>query len=226
VIIYLGLITAAGVTVVGQLQSLIDFVVGWVTNLPALAQQMSTQVYQFGPWRFSMEQFDLEALSQQLLSYVQPLLGRMGGLISTFATSAAATLGWSFFVLIISYFLLADAGQFPGQLMRVDIPGYDYDLKRLVNELRKIWNYLRGQLIVILLVMIAYTVLLLILGCALLLVLPSWQAWPASCLCGSTGHRLVTFLVALFQGQLLRIAAVPVRNPGCGIIFRPRPDLR
>lgn len=203
VVIYLGLITATGLTVVQQLQSLIDFVVGWVTNLPALAERLSTQAYQFGPWRFSMEQFDLKALSQELLSIVQPLLGRMGGLISTFATSAAATLGWSFFVLLISYFLLADAGQFPGQLMRVDIPGYDYDLGRLGNELRKIWNaYLRGQVIVILLVMMAYTVLLLILGVRFALGIAIMAGLARFVpYVGPLTTAVVTFLVALFQGH-------------------------
>jgi predicted PurR-regulated permease PerM len=203
VIIYLGLITATGLTVVQQLLSLIDFVRGWVTDLPSLAERLSTQVYQFGPWQFSLAQFDLKTLSQQLLSIVQPLLGRMGSLISTFATSAAATLGWSFFVLLISYFLLADAGQFPGQLLHIDIPGYDYDLRRLGNELRKIWNaYLRGQLIVILLVMIAYSILLVVLGMrfavgiAILAGLARFVPYV-----GPLTTAVVTFLVALFQGH-------------------------
>jgi predicted PurR-regulated permease PerM len=203
VVIYLSLITATGVTVVQQLTSLIDFVGGWITDLPSLAERLSTQVYQFGPWKFSLAQFDLKTLTQQLLSIVQPLLGRMGSLISTFATSAAATLGWSFFVLLVSYFLLADAGQFPGQLLHMEIPGYDYDLRRLGNELRKIWNaYLRGQLIVILLVMIAYSVLLLVLGTrfavgiAILAGLARFVPYV-----GPLTTTVVTFLVALFQGH-------------------------
>ena len=203
VVIYLGLITATGLTVVQQLLSLIDFVRGWVTDLPSLAERLSTQVYQFGPWQFSLAQFDLKTLSQQLLSIVQPLLGRMGSLISTFATSAAATLGWSFFVLLVSYFLLADAGQFPGQLLHVEIPGYDYDLRRLGTELRKIWNaYLRGQLFVILLVMIAYSILLVILGMrfaigiAILAGLARFVPYV-----GPLTTAVITFLVALFQGH-------------------------
>jgi predicted PurR-regulated permease PerM len=150
-----------------------------------------------------MAQFDLETASRQLLSIVQPLLGRMGSLISSFATSAAATLGWSFFVLLISYFLLADAGQFPGQLVHIEIPGYDYDVRRLGNELRKIWNaYLRGQLLVILLVMIAYSILLVILGMrfavgiAIMAGLARFVPYV-----GPLSTAVVTFLVALFQGH-------------------------
>jgi predicted PurR-regulated permease PerM len=84
--------------------------------------------------------------------------------ITSFAGSAMVTLGWALFVMIISYFLLADAGAFSGQLVRVDIPGYEEDLRRLGNELRDIWNaFLRGQLLVIVLVIISYTILLSIL---------------------------------------------------------------
>ncbi|HEY5670611.1 MAG TPA: AI-2E family transporter [Anaerolineales bacterium] len=203
VVIYLGLITLTGFTVVQQLQSLIDFVRRAVTDLPSLAERLSTQVYQFGPWQFSTGQLDLEALSRELLSTLQPLLGRMGSLISTFATSAAATLGWSFFVLIIAYFLLADTGQFPNQLLHIGIPGYDDDISHLGIELRKIWNaYLRGQLIVILLVMISYSILLVILGMrfafgiAILAGLARFVPYV-----GPLTTTVVTFLVALFQGE-------------------------
>jgi len=202
VVIYLGLITLTGFTVVQQLQSLIEFVGRAVTDLPTLAERLSTQVYQFGPWQFSTGQLDLEALSRELLSSLQPLLGRMGSLISTFATSAAATLGWSFFVLIIAYFLVADAGKFPDQLVHIGIPGYDDDIRRLGIELRKIWNaYLRGQLIVILLVMISYSILLVILGMrfaigiAILAGLARFVPYV-----GPLTTTVVTFLVALFQG--------------------------
>lgn len=42
VVIYLGLITLTGFTVVQQLQSLIDFVRRAVTDLPSLAERLST----------------------------------------------------------------------------------------------------------------------------------------------------------------------------------------
>jgi len=203
VVIYLGVITLTGLTVVQQLQSLINFIRTAVTDLPALAENLSTQVYQFGPFQFSLAQFDLEALSQQLISFVQPLLGRMGSLISSFAASAASVLGWSFFVLLIAYFILADAGRFPDQLVRIEIPGYDADIRRLGLELRKIWNaYLRGQLIIILLVIVAYTILMLILGVhfAIGIAIMSGLARFVPYV-GPLTTAVVTFLVALFQGD-------------------------
>lgn len=201
IILYLGLITAAGVTIVQQLQSLYTFVNKRVTELPDLAKTLSTQVYQFGPFQFSLAQFDLEALFRQLLASLQPLLGRMGTLLSGLATSVAVTLGWSFFVLIISYFILADANRLSGQVISIDIPGYEYDIRRLSLELRKIWNaYLRGQLIIILLVILAYSILMFILGIrfavgiAILAGLARFVPYV-----GPLITAIITFLVALFQ---------------------------
>jgi predicted PurR-regulated permease PerM len=165
VVIFGGLIAVAGLTIIQQIQSLIIFVRQLITDLPSILADLSTQVYQIGPFQFSMEQYDLQAIANQVLSVVQPILGRMGGLISTFATSAISTFLWSLFVLVIAYFLLVDAGKVPSQLTKVEFPGYDADLRRLGLELRKIWNaYLRGQLTIILMVIVVYSVMLSAFG--------------------------------------------------------------
>ena len=165
VVIFGGVMAVAGLTIIQQIQSLIIFVRQLITDLPAILADLSTQVYQIGPFQLTMAQYDLPALANQVLSVVQPILGRMGGLISTFATSAISTLLWSLFVLVIAYFLLVDAGKVPSQLVKVEFPGYDADLRRLGLELRKIWNaYLRGQLIVILMVVFVYSIMLSALG--------------------------------------------------------------
>jgi predicted PurR-regulated permease PerM len=160
-----GFFTASGVAVVQQIQNLIDAVREFINDLPGLIAVLSTQTYAFGPFHFDLSQFDLPSLADQLLANVQPLLGRIGALVGTFAASAATTLVWAGFVLIISYFLLVDASRVPEDLIYIEIPGYDADVRRLGRELRRIWNaFLRGQLTVIVLVIICYTVLLTVLG--------------------------------------------------------------
>ncbi|MCI0520931.1 MAG: AI-2E family transporter [Chloroflexi bacterium] len=200
-VVFLSLITVSGLTIAQQIQSLYNFVKEQLNDLPALATQLSTQVYILGPFEFNFGQFDLPTLSRQLLSAVQPMLGRMGGLISSFAASAAVTVGWSLFVLVVSYFLLADAGRLSNNPVQVDLPGYTYDIQRLGGELRKIWNsYLRGQLIVILLVILCYIVLMLILGMrfaigiAILAGLARFVPYV-----GPMTTTTITALVALFQ---------------------------
>lgn len=165
VVIFGGLLAVAGLTIIQQIQSLYDFVLQLITDLPSILADLSTEVYQIGPYQFSLAHYDVQALANQVLSVVQPILGRMGGLISTFATSAISTVLWSLFVLVIAYFLLVDAGKVPSNLVKIETPGYDDDLRRLGVELRKIWNaYLRGQLIIILMVIFVYSIMLSAFG--------------------------------------------------------------
>ena len=160
-----GLLTWGGVGLVSQVQSLIKSVQGIVSNLPGYVEQFSKQVIVVGPFRFDMSTYDLNALSQQLLSYVQPLLGQTGTLVGSLASSAASIFGWTFFVLIVSYFIMIESSGLRRDLFKVDIPGYTADIERLSKELSHIWNaFLRGQIIVFLLATVIYSILLPILG--------------------------------------------------------------
>ncbi|MGB9673111.1 MAG: AI-2E family transporter [Anaerolineales bacterium] len=164
-VILVGSFTLTGLAVVQQLQSLVGFIQNNVKNLPDIVTQLSQRSYDFGPFHFSLANYDLGTLTNQILSAVQPILGKAGSLISSIATSAAVTIGWSLFVLVISYFLLADAGRVSGELVHIEVPGYQSDFQRLSKELRNIWNaFLRGQLLIIGMVMLVYSVLMAILG--------------------------------------------------------------
>jgi len=93
------------------------------------------------------------------------VVGRTGELISAIASSAAQFLGWALFVLLISYFVLAESGGLRGRIVWFDVPGYTDDIRRLGLELNRIWNaFLRGQFIVFFLTAIAYIILLSLLG--------------------------------------------------------------
>jgi predicted PurR-regulated permease PerM len=162
-----GLLSITGLAVVQQLQSLVVVVQRFVVNLPDLVEDIPIQVYRIGPFEFDLSQFlDLGALSEQILSVLQPTLGRAGNLIGSLATSAAITVGWSLFIILVAYFLLADAGRgFPKALFSIDIPGYQYDITRMVRELGRIWNaFLRGQLVIFTLTVIIAAMLMTALG--------------------------------------------------------------
>jgi predicted PurR-regulated permease PerM len=67
--------------------------------------------------------------------------------------------------LIISYFILADTGKVPNILNYIDIPGYSQDIQKMSKALGRSWNaFLRGQLTIVILVIISYSILLSILG--------------------------------------------------------------
>ena len=164
-IILISLVTLGGVGLVQQVQSLIRVVQDIFANLPTYVEDLSGRVFQIGPFRLDMRTIDLNALSQQLLSFVQPLLGRTGTLVGTLASGAAEALGWTFFVLLVSYFLMAESRGLQGNLITVDVPGYSGDLRMLGNKLSRIWNaFLRGQIFIFFLATVIYIILLSLFG--------------------------------------------------------------
>lgn len=161
--------TMTGLALIQQLQSLIRIVEGFVDRLPEMVLEWSRTIITIGPFQLDMSQylstFDLEALLQQFISIVQPVLGQAGGLLTTVAAGTASILGWGFFIILLSYFLLSDMHRVPDNLIVIELPpGYDTDIRRMGQELSRIWNaFLRGQVILFTLTILVYSLLLVIL---------------------------------------------------------------
>lgn len=156
-----GLVAWGGVGLVGQIQNLIGSIQGIIRDLPKYITQLSTQTFVIGPFVLDMKTFDLSALSQQLLTYINPLLGQTGTLLGTIAGGAAQIIGWTLFVLTVSYFVMIESSGLRENILKVDIPGYTEDLERLGDELSRIWNaFLRGQMIIFFLALIIYSIFL------------------------------------------------------------------
>jgi predicted PurR-regulated permease PerM len=165
IILLLGLLTLGGVGLVQQVQSLVIILQDAIKTLPELIANISGQVYQFGPFKLDFSALDLRDLSSQVLGMVQPLLSRTGTLLGTVAGSAANFLGWTLFVVLVSYFVLAESGGLRNRIITVDVPGYTEDLARLSRELGRVWNaFLRGQIIIFFLTVIVYSIVLSVLG--------------------------------------------------------------
>jgi predicted PurR-regulated permease PerM len=170
-----GFLTATGLAIVNQLQNLISVVQRFLTDLPGIVETFLTEGYVFTiplfDYSFDLGEYvsqlniDVLALSEQVLSVAQPFLGQAGGVLGTVATSALNTLVLTGFVIIISYFTLAEARQGVAALKGIELPGHAYDVRRIGRELNRIWNaFLRGQFLIFLVSVLAYLVLLSILG--------------------------------------------------------------
>ena len=164
ILILLALLTWGGVGLIGQVQNLITAVQDYANQLPIFIESLSHNVYVVGPFRLDFSTIDWQTIGKQILSYVEPALGKMGGLVGTLAGSAASTLGWTAFVVLISYFFLLESGGFRARIIQVDIPGYNEDIRRLSHKLGHIWNaYLRGQIIIFFSRVTTYMILMSIL---------------------------------------------------------------
>jgi len=148
-ILLIGLLTLGGLGLVTQVQSLIELVQTIVADLPKYIQSLAGQVFRIGPFTLNMQTIDLNEISRQLLSFIQPLLGRTGTLVGTVASGAAEIFGWMFFVLLVSYFVMIESTGLQSGLFKVEVPGYNEDLRKLGNQLSRIWNaFLRGQILI------------------------------------------------------------------------------
>lgn len=164
-LIFFGLLTWGGIKLVEQIQSLIHFVEGAVKDIPGLIQSWVDSPPVIGPFVVNLQQMDVMAVANQVLGIVQPLLGQAGTLVGSLASSAAAIIGWTLFSFLLSYFIVSETGGHTDNILRFTVPGYSYDIQRLMVELSSIWNaFLRGQLVVFLLVSTTYMVIYSILG--------------------------------------------------------------
>lgn len=160
-----GLIFLVGLALVGQVQSLIGVIQAFINQLPNFVTELSKQSIIIGSYTFSLSELDLSSITTQLSSSTSSLLGQAGNLISTLATSTLAFLGYLAFILLIAFFLLAEGGQVRENLIYIEIPGYDVDIRRLGRELTRIWDsYLRSQVVIFFLVVISYYLLMTLLG--------------------------------------------------------------
>ena len=169
IILVLTSLTLSGVAVIQQFQSLISVMQNFVSDLPEIVLELSSRIFVIGPFTIDFSQLlssiDLESITQELLGIIQPVLGQAGSLLGAVASRTIVFLGWGFFILLVSYFVLADMGQVPDRLVQIELPGYGSDLRKIGRELSRIWNaFLRGQIILFTLSVIVYTVIFAVLG--------------------------------------------------------------
>jgi predicted PurR-regulated permease PerM len=165
VLALIGLLTWGGLTLADQIQNLIDFIQNNIDQIPGMIEDFSQQTYTIGPWSFSFEGLGWDQITTEIIGTVRPAIGQLGSLAGSLATGAANVVLWIGVVLLVSYFLLAETEGISNRFLTIRIPGYTADLRRMGQELGKIWNaFLRGQLIVVLITVIIYTSYLGLMG--------------------------------------------------------------
>ena len=165
ILIFASLFTLGGLGIGSQIQSLISLLQNSLDELPTMLTNIANWVVEISPIPLDLNTLNLESISQDLLSYVQPLLGSTGQVLGSVATGTAGFIGMTAFVMLVSYFILAESGGLRENLLKVEIPGYVDDFNKLTQELGRIWNaFLRGQIIIFTLAFIFYLFVLSLLG--------------------------------------------------------------
>ncbi|MEN8171441.1 MAG: AI-2E family transporter [Chloroflexota bacterium] len=195
-----------GLALIQQLESLVNLLDRFINDLPSLVKELVTTVYHVGTYQIDLSNLlssvDLDSLIQEVIGAVSPLIGQAGGLLRTVASQTLNMFGWGFFIILVSYFLLADMEQVSGKFVDIEVRGFDADIRRLSRELERIWNaFLRGQVLLFTLTVLAYTVLLAVLGVRYVLGLALLAGFSRFLpYIGPLITWIVTILVAVFQG--------------------------
>lgn len=200
-----GLLAVGGIAIFDQILSLIRFLQNWLQNLPNLVDQFIAQPRYIWNYQLDFSGVTLDTIVKDLQTYIGPIFNRSADIIGVILRGAATSFGSIVLVLMIMYFVLADSKGAKKRFRGINIPGYEYDGKRIGLELGKIWNsFLRGQLIIVLLTIIIYAVLLLVLrvnyflGLAVLAGLARFIPYV-----GPTVAWTTYGLVSLFQGTTI-----------------------
>lgn len=159
VLAILGLLIWGGLSITVQIGNMIDFISKSINNLQGELASLEKTAIQIGPFKYQFT--NLNEIVGELSTLIQPLFKEAGSLLGTIATSAVSTLVWLFFILMVSFFMVKETRGLSGKLFNLNIPGYREDMRRMGKELENIWNaFFRGQLILILITILIYTILL------------------------------------------------------------------
>jgi predicted PurR-regulated permease PerM len=164
-LVVLALLTWGGISLIQPVQNLITFIQNNIDELPTLIENLADRTIMIGQKEISLSFLGNTQLVNQAISAVEPLLGKAGTLVGKIFSGGANLVFWIVLMLLISFFVLAETEGVAGRLIRFNLPGYEDDLKRMGRELGYIWNaFIRGQLIVIAIAIVVFTVVLGSLG--------------------------------------------------------------
>ena len=151
-------------------QSLPEFLPRLVESIQQNAQSWANIKWTWGPYTFepgaAFDVIDWSSVGSNLASSIRTFLGRSGLVLAGVASATIGTLSDTIFVVIVSIYLAMDGPRFGRGISELaQQPGYRRDAERLIKDSIKIWDaYLRGQVILGIVIFVLVSIGLSILG--------------------------------------------------------------
>jgi len=159
------LLIISGISIFDQLQNLIKYLQSIIGDLPGWLANITAKPLVIGPWSFDLSNFKISDMTTEFQGIISSSLGKIGSLLGSIASGIGSTLTWTVFILLISYFIMSESDGVRAKMIKLTIPKYEDDVRRMGMQLSQIWNaFLRGQLIVFLITVAWYSLLLGVLG--------------------------------------------------------------
>ena len=164
----IGGFVALGFAAFEQISSLIEQVPMFIQDITAVIEDFTarTDAFTIGPLSLDPSIIDINLIQDQLIGLVEPAVSQGGQLVTDVATATITTLGNLFFIFVISIYLAIEIPLLGGRVANMaQLPGYRQDVERLLREFGRIWSaYLRGQVILGLIIFVVVWLGLALLG--------------------------------------------------------------
>ncbi len=202
-LLILGALIWGGVSIVEEIQGLVDFLLNITNDVSAFIQNLSEIQFKIGPWEVDLSYIDWNMVGERVLESLQPILSGIGNSIGGVATGAFGAFGRLFLTIIIAYLLLNESQKRNQSTFIQLLPGYEEDARNIRRETNVIWNaFFRGQAKVFLVRICIYMVLLGFLRVRYFVLLALLAGFANFIpYIGVAVAWSVYFLVAVFQGS-------------------------
>jgi predicted PurR-regulated permease PerM/GNAT superfamily N-acetyltransferase len=165
----LGAAIAAPVTAIPSIQDAVRASVEFVqVDLTRLISDIGTfleQPIEIGGYSLDLINDVLADVYQELSALLKSFVASVAEGTIGIARNVASGAFWLVVILMATFYLVKDADQFTGQLENLAPPGYHDDVVRLRRQITDVWNaFLRGQLVVGLVMFALTTVICLSIG--------------------------------------------------------------
>jgi len=159
-LIYVAIIAALIAVPVGTIPRLLSQISAFFENLPgyliAFGEFLSRPLV-VGDFVIPLDELRLEQLYSSLSNNIINIVGSLGSssviLFGNLATFTLSTVGWLLVILFVSFYLVKDYRQMLASIVQLAPAGHRPDMRRLIEELRWLWNdFFRGRLVLCLIV--------------------------------------------------------------------------
>jgi predicted PurR-regulated permease PerM len=200
----LGGFFALGIASYQQIANLIALMPDLIQNAAEILSSFinGSRPLSLGPFEIDPGVISWDRITEQILNLTDPILSQSTTIVSRFAASTLRTVFNVVFIFILSIYLATDLPSLGDRVKNfAQQPGYSGDVEQLIPELRRVWRaYLRGQIILGLVIFVVVWIGLTLLGVqnslALGLLAGLLEFVPTV---GPVISAIVAILVALFQ---------------------------
>jgi predicted PurR-regulated permease PerM/GNAT superfamily N-acetyltransferase len=195
-LLLVGLLGGAGLLLQQQLSGMLAATMVFINGMPGWINTFAAHPVTIGPFTF-----DLSTINTALLPTARDWIGQFTRWMTGAASGVASFLGWTVFVFIIALYLLHDMDALEKGLLQLVPESYRPDALRLLEELGPIWDaFLRGQLLLCLIMGVTIGSLTALLGVRYALILGLIATLTEFVpVIGANVIGIIIFFVAFFQ---------------------------